>query len=977
MDNPTFASEERLAFTRGRNMVDDDVKHGVNNGYMIRGKNNDVAENNRLNGGGHRDVIPSSKIIGEEKRDVKNNNHSLTNGKHHDVVEEGEISGDMCGGFGRYPKWLQCCAQPRIFLVVYCILNILGGAEMTFFMGSTTSFEKHFHFSSKDVGYIILFSEIGPIILSMVLSFLGGRGNRPRWMALGGFMSGVGTLAVFSAVLFYPPPTLSESGQLKDSRKFCSPEEARAIRPLAAPPTTSPSRLSSFSRLEVEEASCFLSNTFVFVLFLVGRSLKGIGNALNFTLGSSYLDDSIKKKDSPVYFAMSTTLGIVGPFIGFSLSAFAQNIYVLPGQHHGILPSDPRWVGAWWVGPLVFSSFMFIFAFGIALFPRKMKKPSVECGAEQQNGDAQQRHLSNPLSDPGIIHTSVVPCDNLEQPKTKERNGGTKERNGGMGEKGERGRGKEERGGRDSSLKKKTGDESSQETTKTALETKTNSVQELRVAMGRILSNKVVVCLSLADFFAIMGAAGLFFWLPKYFEHQFRTSKAKASLFTGISGTTSVILGVAGGGVWIRRFRPTARTVALTVSSSLALYMVSLFGLMSITCDFNDDLPGILSVDKRSIDLYRGCSGGCMCSQQEFVPVCVRDGPIRLTYFSPCHAGCPDIEGAGPGSDFFNCTCGSPAASVTQGHCRETCSGFFLYNVVMIIIKAFLSVGTIGGILINLRCVAEEDKPLALGLKATMLALAVMANPLVFGSLVDSACLVWEEVCGEKGSCWVYSSDDFRYKLHGMACAMFAVSIVFMSQAARHVGDLKLMEDAAPASDVASALSSGPPSLFSEFADGKEPAEGGRKEGGRGISEKDGKNFSRGVAKRLSGRRRREEAEENGPTQPPQWRVDEGREERDGLGRGYGGTEEGGVGGRSDGTGARRERREGEREDGRGGGRNGRDSYRQVTPYAYPGEMRRPEEVPHVPRNEVPRDFSRSRQNPHILPSNVIKTTGV
>nr|XP_027226226.1 uncharacterized protein LOC113818245 [Penaeus vannamei] len=383
---------------------------------------------------------------------------------------------------------------------------------------------------------------------------------------------------------------------------------------------------------------------------------------------------------------------------------------------------------------------------------------------------------------------------------------------------------------------------------------------------------------------------------------------------------------------------------------------------------------------KRSIDLYRGCSGGCMCSQKEFVPVCVRDGPIRLTYFSPCHAGCPELEGTGPGSDFFNCTCGSPAASVTLGYCRETCSGFLLYNVVMIIIKTFLSVGTIGGILINMRCVAEEDKPLALGLKATMLALAVMLNPLVFGSLVDSACLVWEEVCGDRGSCWVYSSDDFRYKLHGMACAMFAVSVVFMSQAARHVGDLKLVEDAIPPSgDASSALSSGPPSLFSEFADGKEPAEGGKKEGGQGISDKDGRSFgkfSRGVATRLSGKRRREEAEENGSTrpQPPVWRVDEGRRERAGVGGGSGGAEEEGVGGRSAGTGGRRE---GEREEGRGGGRHGRDSYRQVTPYAYPGERRRAEEVPQVPRNEVPMDFSRSRQHPHILPSNVIKTTGV
>lgn len=86
-------------------MVDDDVKRGNNNGFMIRGKHCDVAENNRLNGGGHHDVITSSKIIGDEKRDVKNN-HSLTNGKHSEVSEEEPLE-NMCGAFGRYPKWLQ------------------------------------------------------------------------------------------------------------------------------------------------------------------------------------------------------------------------------------------------------------------------------------------------------------------------------------------------------------------------------------------------------------------------------------------------------------------------------------------------------------------------------------------------------------------------------------------------------------------------------------------------------------------------------------------------------------------------------------------------------------------------------------------------------------------------------------------------------------------------------------------------------
>lgn len=58
-----------------------------------------------------------------------------------------------------------------------------------------------------------------------------------------------------------------------------------------------------------------------------------------------------------------------------------------------------------------------------------------------------------------------------------------KERNGGTGERGDRGRGKEGGGGRDSSLKKKmdekqkTGDETLEGNTKANLETKTSPVQ--------------------------------------------------------------------------------------------------------------------------------------------------------------------------------------------------------------------------------------------------------------------------------------------------------------------------------------------------------------------------------------------------------------------------------------------------------------------------------------------------------------------
>ena len=53
--------------------------------------------------------------------------------------------------------------------------------------------------------------------------------------------------------------------------------------------------------------------------------------------------------------------------------------------------------------------------------------------------------------------------------------------------------------------------------------------------------------------------------------------------------------------------------------------------------------------------------------------------------------------------------------------------------------------------------------------------LACIPYPLIFGAVVDSTCLVWEEKCGKTGNCWIYDQDKFRYYLHGTALAFMCV----------------------------------------------------------------------------------------------------------------------------------------------------------------------------------------------------------
>ncbi|KAK7082941.1 hypothetical protein SK128_021944 [Halocaridina rubra] len=255
-----------------------------------------------------------------------------------DNAESDDNSIHLCGAFNRYPKWLQRFANPRCFLLAFCIQNIIGGAEFAFTLGSTTSIEKHFQFSSGDIGMLILLSEIGPIITSVLLSFMGGRGNRPKWMCIGLIIGSIGVFLNFSTFLLYPAPTLSESGLLgESSKKFCSLQDVIDYQHSNTTSTTTTSSSLTLQLLDVKGSheTCQHSKNFSYFIWLIGYTCKALSGTLIYTIGAPYLDDGISSNSSPIYFAISLSVRVVGPAIGFALSAIALNAYVYPGKNYG------------------------------------------------------------------------------------------------------------------------------------------------------------------------------------------------------------------------------------------------------------------------------------------------------------------------------------------------------------------------------------------------------------------------------------------------------------------------------------------------------------------------------------------------------------------------------------------------------------------------------------------------------------------
>ena len=80
--------------------------------------------------------------------------------------------------------------------------------------------------------------------------------------------------------------------------------------------------------------------------------------------------------------------------------------------------------------------------------------------------------------------------------------------------------------------------------------------------------------------------------------------------------------------------------------------------------------------------------------------------------------------------------------------------------------------------LILYRCVADEQRTLALGLQSLLFrAFGSIPGPIVFGAIIDSACLFWQFDCDHRGNCWVYNNEALGNR--AMALALCGVAFNF------------------------------------------------------------------------------------------------------------------------------------------------------------------------------------------------------
>ncbi|KAK7054568.1 Solute carrier organic anion transporter member 5A1 [Halocaridina rubra] len=684
-----------------------------------------------------------------------------------------QVDSNDCGLFSFRPAFLQRLANIKIFVFLLSILVTVQQALASGYLNSViTTIEKRYEIPSSLTGVISSMYEIGNVITVIFVSYLGSKRRIPVWIGVGCCVMGIGS------ILFVMPQLISDRWSIELETTNSTDSSSNICRNARVRDDTS-ERLSEYGFGTLPDLSkgvplgshnsiqygkpdnCIKgsrSNVMPVLFFMLAQLLLGAGGSPLFTLGTTYIDDHVKRESSSMYIGIIYTMVAFGPVLGFLLGAYLISYYVDTFfVDTSVMQADhkhPRWIGMWWGGFLLCGLLLIFISIPFFMFPKMLKKEKEKVRMEEKTKEFQKGHRRT--------KSQTSTCSRHSTLSTKRVYG--------------------------------------------------KDVRDIPLSMLKLLVNPIYVMTCLGACMELMIVSGFIVFLPKYLETQFFLSNVQASIFTGGIAIPGACIGIFLGGYLLKRFslRPKGAIQMVMVFNLIGL---SFYGLLFVLgCDnvkmagttspyFNTSMahsvasgPGRLdSGGSFQVNLTAWCNTGCSCSSSLVEPVCGNNG---LTYFSPCHAGCTSYS---PRDKFANCTCivgeGNQSSTfhssseksfsevtavpvATAGPCYIPCNTIMPFMILLFFMCTVVAISQMPLLMIVLRSVDEEERSFALGVQFVIFRLiAYIPAPIMFGSVIDSTCLMWKSSCGEKGGrCLIYDIEMFRYRYVGICTAIKIIS---------------------------------------------------------------------------------------------------------------------------------------------------------------------------------------------------------
>ncbi|XP_062932080.1 solute carrier organic anion transporter family member 1C1 isoform X2 [Cynocephalus volans] len=605
-----------------------------------------------------------------------------------------------------------CCGELKVFLgalsFVYFAKALAGG----YLKSTITQIERRFDIPSSLVGVIDGSFEIGNLLVITFVSYFGAKLHRPKIIGAGCLIMGVGTLLIAMPQFFMEQYRYERYSPFSNSTLSSSPCLLESSNQL-------PISVMEKSQSKISNECEIDASSSMWVYVFLGNLLRGIGETPIQPLGIAYLDDFASEDSAAFYIGCVQTVAIIGPIFGFLLGSLCAKLYVDIGfvnlDHITITPKDAQWVGAWWLGYLIAGIVSLLAAVPFWCLPKSLPRPQ---SREDSNSSSEKsKFITDDHTDYQTPHG--------EKAKMME------------------------------------------------------MARDFLPSLKNLFGNPVYflyLCASTVQFNSLFGMVT---YKPKYIEQQYGQSSSQANFVIGLINVPAVALGIFSGGIVMKKFRISVCGAAkLCLGSSVLGYLLFL-SLFALGCE-NSDVAGLTvsyqgtkPVSSYERALFSDCNSRCKCSETTWEPMCGDNG---ITYASACLAGCQTSNRSGKNIIFHNCTCVEMAASPSGnssgvvGRCQKDngCPKMFLYFLIISVITSYtLSLGGIPGYILLLRCIKPQLKSFALGIYT--LAVRVLAGipaPVYFGVLIDTSCIKWGfKRCGSRGSCRLYDSNAFRYRI--------------------------------------------------------------------------------------------------------------------------------------------------------------------------------------------------------------------
>ncbi|CAG9540989.1 unnamed protein product [Cercopithifilaria johnstoni] len=459
------------------------------------------------------------------------------------------------------------------FLVTMLFVIAVQGTYLAYVVGILTNLERRFGISSKKSGALLSFYDIGHTVSVVLIGFLANDKHLPRITAVGVIVSAASMFVLALPMVLFGTQSFDESSMSQHEHEYILKN------------ICDPSRITNDSEqnCKIQENEHFLA----FCILVIGQILAGIAAAPFNTVAYVYVDNNLADKTkSPFYLSLLSSMYAFAPAFGFALSAgVAQLSTTIFDVSSSVTINGDEWIGAWWLGFIIFGLLYLVGAIPLFFFPKKL--------LQYDSNSFEMQQLRNECSHNHNDHEIAVPENDVQSHET--------------------------------------------------------FCEQLKAAFAEfpgLIKNPVFTSMIIGWMFGSYLTSGYSTYLPKYIETQFGRSASLADTYAGIVSLGSIAVSTALGGYLLAKFNPSPRKALLFLIASWSIIVITYLIGAIVGCDeprVKQLLIDTIAINEEKFDDNLKCSFDCQCNQVNlFNPwdlcLCADNGSVESgLYMDECN----------------------------------------------------------------------------------------------------------------------------------------------------------------------------------------------------------------------------------------------------------------------------------------------------------------------------------------------------